>query len=212
MPKARTRERQNTGPEAPGGEWVTLARLVRPRGVKGEILADILTDFPERFEERRRLYLRASLLSAEVREVALERHWMHQGRVVLKFVGIDTMTAAESLRGLEVVIPMAERAPLEEGAVYIGDLVGCVLFDRRTATGVGAIVAVDRESSNMELLVVETPGGGEMLVPFARAYEPQLDLAGRRMEMTLPEGLVELEGATGDESDGAPGTRRGKKG
>jgi 16S rRNA processing protein RimM len=201
---------------------VTLALLVRPQGRRGELLAEILTDFPERFSERRRLFLRgprAGKTPAAPREVRLEDHWLHKGRLVLKFAGIDSIEDAEVLRGLEVVIPHAERAPLEEGAVYIGDLVGCTLFDRSQAGElrvVGEIVDVDRELTNMELLVVR-PGaplqdrvradagagtGAEILVPFAKAYQPHIDLEARRMEMTLPAGLLELDAPlTGEERE-----------
>jgi 16S rRNA processing protein RimM len=93
------------------------------------------------------------------------------------------------------VIPQAERAPLEEGAVYIGDLLGCTLFDRSSGQTAGEIIDVDRESANMELLVVRPagPAHGVILIPFANAYEPDIDLEARRMEMTLPAGLLELD-------------------
>ncbi len=196
---------------------MTLARIVRPQGRKGELLAELLTDFPERFEERRRLFL----LSAEkgrsiAREVWLEEHWLHKDRLVLKLKGIDSIEAAEALRDQDVVIPLAERAPLEDDAVYIGDLAGCALYDRVTGRVVGEIVDVDRESSSLALIVVrplqlatdsgtkagaKTKTPDELLIPFAKAYLPQIDLATRRMEMSLPEGLLALnEPLTAEES------------
>lgn len=185
-----TLNRSITAPESPQ-DWVTLARLVRPRGLKGEVFADLLTDFPERFAERRRLFLRASAQSAP-RESTLETYWLHKGRLVLKFAGVDSIEAAEPLRGHEVVIPRSERAPLEEDAVYIGDLAGCVFYDHTSGTVVGEILDVDRESSNTPLIVVQPAEGGELLIPFAKAYLPRIDLEARRMEMTLPEGLLGL--------------------
>ena len=118
----------------PEDTWVLLARLVRPQGRKGEIIADIFTDFPERFASRPRVYLAAAEGSPArqtlaPREAIIERHWLHQGRIVFKFQGIDSINNAEPLRGLEVVIPASERAPLEDDAVYIGDLIGCCLID-----------------------------------------------------------------------------------
>ncbi len=168
---------------------MTLAEIVRPQGRKGELLADLLTDFPERFADRRRLFLRAGM--GVPREVTLEEHWLHKGRLVLKLQGVDSIEAAELLRGHEIVIPFAERAPLDEDSVYIADLAGCLLYDRATTQGVGEIVGVDRESSNMPLIVVRG-GSGELLIPFAKAYDPRIDLEARRMEMTLPEGLLAL--------------------
>ena len=180
------------GPEALTSEelWVTLAQVVRPQGRRGELLAELLTDFPERFAERRRLFLRSGIQSAP-REVTLEAHWLHKGRLVLKLKGVDSIEDAEPLRGYELVIPRAERAPLDEDSVYIADLAGCVLYDRASDGVVGEILDVDRESSNMPLIVVRA-GGGELLIPFAKAYLPRIDLDGRRMEMTLPEGLLAL--------------------
>ena len=206
-------EKQTTTSDAPrtnqadDSKWVTLARLVKPQGRKGELLAEILTDFPERFSERRRLFLLAAAIAGKAstppREVTLEEHWLHKDRLVLKFAGIDSINDAEPLRGSEVVIPYAERAPLDEDAVYIADLVGCVLYDRASGTTVGEILDVDRESSNMELLVVQPAGserrGAEILVPFAKAYLPAIDLTARRMEMTLPDGLLTLDKPLTDE-------------
>src|SRR5215469_1083427 len=100
--------------------WAIVARLVRPQGRRGEILADLLTDFPERFAERKRLYLLVSESSPQPgREVTLEQHWLHKGRIVLKFSGVDSINDAEALRDLLVAIPVSERAPLTGGAVYV---------------------------------------------------------------------------------------------
>ena len=86
--------------------WAILARLVRPQGRIGEVLADVLTDFPERFAERKRLFLVSSETSREpVREVMLERHWLHKGRVVLKLAGVDSISDAETLLKCEIQVP-----------------------------------------------------------------------------------------------------------
>ncbi len=175
-------------------DWVNLALLIRTQGRKGELLAEILTDFPERFAERTRLHLRKPGAASTVREVTLESHWLHKGRVVLKFAGIDSMNDAELLRGLEVVIPREQRAPLDEDAAYIDDLIDCVLVDRASGP-VGKIIDVDRESTLGALLVVEH-SAGEVLVPFVKAYEPALDLPAKTMTMTLPAGLLEVNSAT----------------
>jgi 16S rRNA processing protein RimM len=184
-------------------KWVVLAHLIRPQGRNGELLAEILTDFPERFAERRRLFLvRPEGVSGSAgvessREVTLEDHWLHKGRVVLKFVTVDSINDAEALRGLDVVIPREERAPLEEGAVYIADLIGCRVVDLHgVATGqgreIGEIVDVDRESGAGDLLVVKTSRGQEVLIPFVKAYLKHIDLAEKFLEMDLPAGLLEL--------------------
>ena len=130
-----------------------VAKIVRPQGRHGEALAELLTDFPERFAERKRLFLLAPQMP-HPRPSRTRSHWLHQGRIVLKFAGIDSINDVETLRGLEVAIPKAERAPLEDGAVYIADLIGCTLIDSRAAAEVGKIIDVDRESSSTALLVI----------------------------------------------------------
>jgi 16S rRNA processing protein RimM len=176
----------------PAGEpWTILARLVRPQGRRGEVLADVLTDFPDRFADRKRLYLVPSETSPSfVREASLENHWLHKGRVVLKFAGIDSITDAETLRGLLVAIPASERAKLSDDSIYIGDLIGCEVFDVSTAArNVGVVTDVDREAA---VLSVKTTSGEEALIPFAKAYLVTMDLAGKRIEMRLPAGLLDI--------------------
>ncbi|HZB88656.1 MAG TPA: ribosome maturation factor RimM [Terracidiphilus sp.] len=177
--------------------WVWLAQIRRPQGRRGEVFADILTDFPEKFAERKRLWLLPEHASATVppREVELVHHWLHKGGIVLHFAGIDSISDAERLAGLGVAIPREQRTPLAEGEAYIGDLIGCALVDVSGAepVTVGEITGVDRESGPTPLLVVRG-SRGEVLVPFAKSYLRKLDLDARRIEMALPEGLLDLNG------------------
>ena len=190
---------ENAGSAQPraGQNWTILARLVRTQGRRGEILADILTDFPERFADRKRLFLVSSETSgAAAREVQLESHWLHKGRVVLKFSGVDSINDAEPLRGLLVAIPASERSVLADDSVYVGDLIGCEVFDLNASREVGVVADVDRDAG---LLVVKTPAGEEALVPFAKAYLITMDIAGKRIEMRLPEGLLDINAPVTDE-------------
>jgi 16S rRNA processing protein RimM len=180
-------------------DWVWLARIRRPQGRKGEVFADILTDFPEKFAERRRLWLVVDPESPRAKanaapsEVELRAHWLHKGGVVLHFSGVDSISAAELLAGRIVAIPLAERAPLAEDEVYIADLIGCALVDVGGVAPVlvGQIEEVDRAAGPVALLVVRGVTG-EVLIPFAKSYLRTLDLAGKRVEMALPEGLTDL--------------------
>ena len=180
----------------PPQAWVWLARIRRPQGRKGEVFADILTDFPEKFAQRRRLWLLPQGRSAATiapREAELLNHWLHKGGIVLHFSGIDSIGAAETLAGLIVAIPLGERAPLGEDEVYVADLIGCTLFDvaREAPVRVGEIEDVDRTAGPVALLVVRG-AAAEVLIPFAKGYLSSIDLAGKRVEMALPEGLAEL--------------------
>jgi 16S rRNA processing protein RimM len=179
---------------SPPPEWAWLARIRRTQGRKGEVFADILTDFPEKFAERRQLWLlRESGPDAPAREVELIAHWPHKGGIVLHFSGIDSITAAETLTGLIVAIPREQRVPLGEDETYISDLIGCTLVDVAGAepVAIGEIEDVDRTAGPVALLVVQGKAG-EILVPFAKSYLRKIDLAARRMEMALPEGLIDL--------------------
>jgi 16S rRNA processing protein RimM len=177
-------------------QWTLVDHLVRPQGRHGELLAEILTDFPERFDERRELVLLNSAKSAlQPRKVTLESHWLHKGRIVLKFAGIDSISDAELLRGYDVAIPRNQRAPLEDGAFYVDDLIGCHIIDvsQSNARDIGEIVAVDRETTSTPLLVLHPAGGREeLLIPFAKAYLRRVDLEHKRIEMALPEGLLTI--------------------
>ncbi len=175
-----------------------MARIVRPQGHRGEVLAELLTDFPERFSTHPAVMLRAPEAAGAAparpdRVDRVERFRLHGERIVLQLASCASMNEAESLRGYDVVVPWEQRMPLAEDEVYIAELEGCALIDDRTGTTAGVITDVDRESSNTALLVVETAAGAELLVPFVKAYGPRLDLAARTLRMTLPEGLTDLE-------------------
>jgi 16S rRNA processing protein RimM len=195
----------DSAPQQP--QWTWLARIRRTQGRKGEVFADILTDYPEKFADRRRLWLlgegradtraegRADGRAGTPREVALVHHWLHKGGIVLHFSGIDSINEAETLAGLIVAIPQAERAPLAEDETYIGDLIGCALVNVAGAEAVviGEIEDVDRTAGPVALLVVRGAGSGEeILIPFAKSYLRKVDVIAHRVEMALPEGLADL--------------------
>jgi 16S rRNA processing protein RimM len=186
--------------------WVWLARIRRPQGRKGEVFAEILTDFPEKFAERRRLWLLTTGVrennagtgkTAAPREVELTAHWLHKGGIVLHFAGVDSISAAEELDGLIVAVPQAQRVVLGEDEAYIGDLIGCTVVDVAggAPVDVGKIEDVDRTAGPVALLVVRC-ASDEVLIPFAKSYLRKLDLDAKRVEMELPEGLVDLNQRT----------------
>ncbi len=174
-------------------QWAWLARIRRTQGRKGEVFADILTDFPERFAERKRLWLLNEDASRPSHEMELEHSWLHKGGIVLHFAGIHSISDGERLAGLIVAIPRAERAALAEDEVYIGDLIGCLLIDLagEEPVKVGEIEDVDRNAGPAPLLVVHGIDG-EILIPFAKSYLRKIDLEARLVEMALPEGLLDL--------------------
>lgn len=169
------------------GEFIAIARITKTQGRRGEVAAALLTDFPERFATRKRLFLLNR--SDQRRTVELEEYWFHKGGVVLKFAGVDSISQAEELIGCEVQIARAERVELEAGWFYVSDLVGCAVNDR--GREIGRIEDVQFGAGEAPLLVVK--GDKEYLVPFAEAYIERLDPAQKRLEMKLPEGMLELD-------------------
>ncbi len=161
------------------------------------MLADLLTDFPDKFQERKRVWLlsAAGQPNESAREVSLQSHFLHKGAVVLHFAGVTSIPEADTLRGLVVAIPQSERAPLGQDEIYVGDLIGSQLIDVSGSTEhrVGVIEDVDREAGPVALLVVRGEGknADEILIPFARAYLRKIEPG--RVEMALPEGLVEVQ-------------------
>jgi 16S rRNA processing protein RimM len=185
--------------------WVLLAHIVRPQGRHGEVLADIFTDFPERFAQRKRLFLRppAKGHADAMREVKVVSHWLHKGRVVLKFAQVDSMAEAENLRGFDLVIPREERMPLSGDAVYVSDLLGVRVIDvsRGGFTDAGEITDVEPEGPGPAMLVIRTLAGDELLIPFVRAYLRKMDIEGKRLEMDLPEGLLAMQAPSPDKAE-----------
>ncbi|MGA2217982.1 MAG: ribosome maturation factor RimM [Terracidiphilus sp.] len=194
-----------SGPAPQTEQWVWLARIRRTQGRKGEVFADILTDFPERFADRRRLWLIAdpesplakpgAKVSPAPVEAELIAHWLHKGGIVLHFSGIDSISAAELLAGKIVAIPHSRRAPLAEDEFYIADLIGCELVDvvGPAPRIIGQIEDIERAAGPVALLVVRSPHSSEeIFVPFAKSYLRRIDLAAKRVEMALPEGLIDL--------------------
>jgi 16S rRNA processing protein RimM len=168
--------------------------VLGPQGRRGEVAAELHTSFPERFTERRELSGLAR--DGSRRELQLEEHWFHKGHVVLKFAGVESITDAERLAGMELQIPAEQRAALDAGESYVSDLVGCEVVNRGSL--VGAVAEVQFGAGEAPLLVVRR-GEEEFLVPFAAEFLKLADLAQRRIEVDLPEGLLELQSPLKDE-------------
>ncbi len=192
-------------------EFVTIARVAKTQGRHGEVAATLLTDFPELFETRKKLFALSGTgvakqnATAELsrRKLDLDEHWFHKGMVVLKFAGVDSISDAEMLVGSEIQIPRSERAALGSDEFYVSDLIGCTVTDSGQEVGrvVGRVRDVQFGSGEAPLLVIDSgvisggviSGSKEYLVPFAAAYIEKIALEQKRLEMKLPEGLLELD-------------------
>jgi 16S rRNA processing protein RimM len=123
------------------------------------------------------------------RELKIEELWPHKAYLVLKFEGVDSISEAESLIGCELQVPARERSKLEPGWAYISDLVGCVVLDGDHE--IGSVADVRFGAGEAPLLIVKT-GSKEYEIPYAEAYLSSTDLEHKRIFMSLPEGMLEL--------------------
>lgn len=166
--------------------WIVVGRLLRSRGRIGEILALIDSTQPGRAERISHVQLRRA---DGDHPFDVENVWLHDGRPVFKFAGIDSISDAEPWEGAEILVPAAERVPLEPGEFYQADLVGCAV---ETQSGMlGTVTAVD-EIGGPLLLRVATNDGREILIPFANSICKDIDVAAKRIRAELPQGLTEL--------------------
>jgi 16S rRNA processing protein RimM len=190
--------------------WVLVARIIRPRGNKGEVLAELFTDFPARLSSRLQIFLRQN--QGGPRAIGLQNFWVdrnHPERGIFHFEGCSSIDAAEKLRGYDVLIPVADRVKLPSGKYFVSDLIGCSVFERPAAEPklsspacameeapclVGTVRDVffpGEGTAGTPLLQVET-AVGELLVPLAEDICRRIDVAARRIDVTLPEGLSDL--------------------
>jgi 16S rRNA processing protein RimM len=182
-------------PLAPANEeFVSIARVVRPQGRRGEVVAEPLTNVRAQFSASTELHARNS--KGDRRRLELEAHWFHKDRVVLKFRGVDSITQAEELRGCDLDVPRRELLTLEAGSYYVDQLVGCSLFDR--GKQIGVVSGIQFGAGEAPLLVVAADGK-ELLIPFAQEFVVAADIAARRIEMNLPERLLELDAPLSEE-------------
>jgi 16S rRNA processing protein RimM len=187
-----------------------VARILRPRGNKGEVAAELLTDFPERLTQLREVFLTRG--DSEPCRHAVKSCWLsqnHRGQAVFHFEGFTSIGDAEKLRGLDVLLPFERRIALPAGQYFVSDLIGCSVFENPTSLSVlssspclassapsflGTVRDVQFAGegvSGTPLLAVDT-AQGELLIPLAEDICSRVDIAARRIEVVLPEGLREL--------------------
>jgi 16S rRNA processing protein RimM len=192
-------------------DWFPIARLLRPQGRRGELLADPLSDLPDLFAANRELFLAPANVSAPAPgalPIHIEEHFFptgkNAGRVVLKLSGCDSISAAELLAGQQLFLPTDQLPPLDPGTFFVGDLLGCTLYDAASpTTPAGTVIDVEfatapdgrtRLEDAAPLLAIELPnqpaGTEPILVPFVLAWIDTIDIPDRRMIMRLPDGLL----------------------
>jgi 16S rRNA processing protein RimM len=177
----------------PEPAYVTVARILRPHGRRGEVASEILTDFPDRLKVLQTAYLWNG--SASPRRTGVRRCWLSMsrgGQAIFHFQGSDSISDAEKLVGLEVQIPFGDRAPLPAASYYVTDLNGCEVFDGSAVLGKVSDVQFPGEGGTGTPILVVDSSSGELLIPLAQDICVKVDVGSRRIEVTLPEGLREL--------------------
>jgi 16S rRNA processing protein RimM len=196
--------------DASAQKFVTVARILRARGNKGEVAAELLTDFPHRLHRQTEVFLAAN--SAAPQKATLQSFWVdrnHTGQCVFHFAGVSSISEAEKLRGLNVQIPFEQRAELPSGTYFVTDLIGCSVFELPTAAPhvvsspcslaespallgqVRDVYFPGEDQPGTPLLAIDTPLG-ELLIPLAEDICRKIDLPARRLEVLLPNGLRDL--------------------
>lgn len=172
---------------------LTLARIVRPWGRRGEVAAEIHTDFPERLTKLKEAWLCDGNGRKPPRPVSIRSCRIHIGQAVLHFEGTDSINDAEKLRGLELQVPFSDRAALPPDRHYINDLIGCEVWEQSADAPLGPVREVTNAGGRAAswLLSVDTPRG-EVLIPLAAEICTRIDTTARRIEVRLPAGLRDL--------------------
>jgi 16S rRNA processing protein RimM len=191
---------------------VLVARILRARGNKGEVAAELQTDFPERLTKLKDVFVGPEGGKIEPRRVAVKNCWLsqnHKGQAVFHFEGVNSISEAEKFRGMEVLLPFEQRVTLPAGQYFVSDLIGCSVFENTVATPVvtsspcslgeapsllGTVRDVQipgEEFPGTPLLEVET-SQGDMLIPLALDICTKIDTTARRIDVILPEGLRDL--------------------
>lgn len=168
-------------------DLVVIARIVKTRGLRGEVVADLLTDFPDRFDGLDSVILKCA--GNERRTLKIEKFWFQKSRVILKFAGLDTLDAAEALRNSDVCIPESDAVELSENEFFDWQLAGCSV-ETITSEKVGEVREVMR-TGGTEILVV-AGGKKEFLIPFAESICLDVDIENKLIRIDPPEGLLDF--------------------
>ncbi|NRB05931.1 MAG: ribosome maturation factor RimM [Richelia sp.] len=181
-------------------EWIEIGKIVSPQGLNGEMRVYPETDFPERFENPgTRWLLCPESITPTLVELLSGRYLDGKKLYVIKLQGVENRNQAEELRGCKLMVPASERPTLGEDEYHVLDLIGIPVYLQSTGDLLGTVV--DVMSAGHDLLEVEPPGeegnkkgktAKKILIPFVKAIAPVVDLSARRIEITPPPGLLEV--------------------
>lgn len=175
---------RSSGSEKPELRYLAIGRVVRAHGLKGEISVKVMTEFPERFEITKQVYLGDQL---EATPYPLESYRWHKDNVLLTLAGITNRNEAETLKGQLVQVPIEEAMPLPDGVYYHYQLVGLEVV---TITGerLGVLSEVMETGAN-DVYVIDNEGK-EILLPAIADVIKSIDMEEGRIVVEVIEGLI----------------------
>ncbi|MEV8442688.1 ribosome maturation factor RimM [Actinosynnema sp. NPDC051121] len=170
---------------------VVVGRVAKAHGISGELAVDVRTDSPET------RFALGSVLTAKLRDgtsrnltVAAARN--HSGRLLVRFEEVLTRDVAETLRGTLLLGSTEDLPPTGDPDEFYDHELEGLTAELADGTRVGTVLEVVHGPGG-ELLVVKRENGDETLVPFVREIVPTVDIAGRRVVLDPPEGLLDAD-------------------
>mgnify|MGYP000377368462 CR=1 FL=1 len=167
--------------------FVAIAKTTKTRGLRGELVADILTDYPDRFDDLGKVF--AIKTGTKTQELEIERFFFQKNRIVLKFKNIDSIENAEPLRDFEICVPESEVVELKEGEFFDWELEGCRV-EKSSEEKIGVVKKLFRAGENINLVVKN--GENEYMIPFVEAICTDVDIEKKLIKVELPEGLLDF--------------------
>ena len=167
-------------------DWVPVGRLVRTRGNRGEMIAMIYSSQPGRAERLNGVRLQKE---SAVKDAVVEAVWHHDGKPILKFEGLDSISDAEIWAGADILVPESERAKPEQGEYSHADLIGCTVVDWTDGRPLGTVAEIEDGGGPVLLRLA---GEKEILIPFAKAICREIDVVRKEIRAEIPEGLLDL--------------------
>ncbi|MFZ0197866.1 MAG: ribosome maturation factor RimM [Candidatus Sulfotelmatobacter sp.] len=171
-------------------DFITLARVVKTQGRRGEVATETYSNVPGRFAAGMKLLALPREPERPRRELEVEDLWQHKGMLVLKFAGVDSISDAEALIGCELQVPSSQRSQLDAGWIYVSDLIGCSVLDH--GADIGFVEDVQFGAGEAPLLIVRDAAKKLLEIPFAEAYLDGVDVQNKQVRMKLPDGLLEV--------------------
>ena len=168
-------------------DLISVARIARPQGRNGEVIANLLTDFPERFASLERAYIKRE--DGQLLVLDLESSRTHKGRVALKFAGYDSINRAEELRNARVMVSPDQLIELPEDTYFDFDLVGCDVTDT-DGQPLGRVEEIHDYGAAPLLLVRNDQR--EIMIPLALSICVEIDTERKKIVVNPPEGLLDL--------------------